>query len=102
MMFESEKEIVYFQNFNKRNTPNLWFRLNKTPLSILRASAKKAFVCLTNPAERYGFIIPLKEIDNRIRQTGWQREELEVNIDPADSRWRELSWKLNQFEVRLE
>lgn len=96
MMFESERQIVYFQNFNKKGTTNLWFRLNKSPMDVLRKSKKEAFVCLTNPAEKFGFVLPLVEIDKKIKSVDWSRKELEVNIDPVDSRWRELEWNLEK------
>lgn len=67
LMFESEDQIVYFQNFNKRDTSNLWYRLTKAPMNILRYSPKEAYVCLTNPAASIGYVIPLKEIDKKYR-----------------------------------
>lgn len=97
-MFESNEQIVYFQNFNKPNRPNLWFRLHKKPLNVLRSSGKEAYVCLTIPAENYGFCIPLSQIDNHIHLVGWDREDLEVNISSADSKWRELSWNIGEYK----
>ena len=101
MMFESDNQIVYFQNFNKKGTSNLWYRLNPTPMSVLRSSEKEGFVCLTNPAEEFGFVLPLQEIEQHTKSVGWNRDELEVNIDPADSRWRELSWNLEPYLYHL-
>jgi hypothetical protein len=99
MMFESNEQVVYFQNFNASDTVNLWYRLKKEPLDVLRSSKKEAYVCLTNPAEGYGFRIPLTEIVKKIREARWDREDLEVNIDPYDSKWRELSWNIEKYKI---
>lgn len=101
MMFESKKDVVYFQNFNKTAASNLWFRLNAGPLRTMREKGKTAWVCFTNPADDYGFLIPLDEIAKRVDETGWSRDEWEVNIHVSESRWRELDWKLDRFEFSL-
>lgn len=97
MMFESDLRLVYFQNFNKAGTSNLWFRLHPKPMQALRSSRKPSFVIFTNPADRYAFVLPLTDLDARIHQNGWTRPELEVNIDPATLRWREFDWDLSPY-----
>jgi hypothetical protein len=101
MMFESEADIVYFQNFNKTDAENLWFRLNSAPLRTMKSKKQKAWVCFTNPADNYGFLIPLTEIEKKIDASGWSREDWEVNIHVSESKWRELDWRLDQFEFQL-
>jgi len=97
MMFESDLRLVYFQNFNKAGTSNLWFRLNPKPMQALRSSRKPSFVIFTNPADRYAFVLPLTDLDARVHKHGWTRPELEVNIDPATLRWREFDWDLSPY-----
>lgn len=97
MMFESDQRLVYFQNFNASATSNLWFRLNARPMQVLRSSRKTAFVCLTNPADRYAFLVPLADIDAHAKANNWSRPELEVNIDPSTFRWREFNWNLTKY-----
>jgi hypothetical protein len=99
MMYESNDQIVYFQNFNEPDRPNLWFRLMKKPLDVMRSSGKKGYVCLTVPPEGYAFRIPLMEIEDKILEAKWERKDYEVNINPADSKWRELSWSIEGYKV---
>lgn len=96
-MYESEKHLIYFQNFNKSGTINLWYRLSESSLSTLRESTKIAIVCFTNPSEDIIIEIPMKDIDKQIVKSAWKKEFLEVNIDPANLRWRELDWSLQQY-----
>ncbi len=102
MMLESGKDVVYFQNFNKRGSPNLWYRLNPEPLQTMRSKPQQAWICFTNPAENFGYLIPLEEIDKRAETVGWDREEIEVNIDVAEDRWREFDWRLAKYHFNLE
>jgi hypothetical protein len=97
MMFESDEQLVYFQNFNATGSHNLWFRLNDRPLGILRDTRKRAFVCLTNPAEGFAFLLPIDDVLDHARRTNWTRSEIEVNIDPATSKWREFEWDLSRY-----
>lgn len=99
-MFESEKYIIYFQNFNKLGTTNLWYRLSESSLNTLRKTTKIALVCFTNPSEKIIFEIPMKEIDNQISKSTWKKDFLEVNIDPANLRWRELDWSIEEYLVK--
>lgn len=96
-MFESEKHLIYFQNFNKSGTLNLWYRLSESSLSILRKTTKIAIVCFTNPSENIIIEIPMKDIDKQIAKSSWKKDFLEVNIDPTNLRWRELDWSLQQY-----
>jgi len=100
MMFEDDSNIVYFQNFNKSNSPNLWYRLNPSPLQTLLKSEKNAWICLTNPAEETAYLIPLSNIYDQARKHDWNRSEFEVNIDAGEERWREFNWILKEFRVR--
>lgn len=97
MMFDSDSQRVYFQNFNQSGTSNLWYRLSPSALARLRESGREKFVCLTNPAESFAYILPFDEIQARLKRTGWDRDSLEVNIEPSSSRWRELSWNLGPY-----
>jgi len=101
-MWESDSNIVYFQNYNKYGSPNLWYRLHPSPLESMRSRNKRAWICFTNPAENFGYLIPLEEIDKRVKSSGWDRDEIEVNIDVANARWREFAWCLKQFEFKVE
>jgi hypothetical protein len=100
-MFESENYIIYFQNFNKAGTVNLWYRLNADSLKVLRNTGKVVHICFTNPAEKYAYEIPLKDIDSQAEKAKWMRNSYEVNIDPVNSRWRELDWKIDRYYVEI-
>ncbi|MEX2375371.1 MAG: hypothetical protein WD942_07260 [Dehalococcoidia bacterium] len=95
-MYEDDTRIVYFQNFNKAGTANLWYRVKGTALDTLRDAGKEAFIAFTNPAERLAYIVPLMDLEKRLTKARWSREDLEVNIDPAADRWRELDWDLSK------
>jgi hypothetical protein len=97
MMFDSDTQRVYFQNFNQPSGNNLWYRLSPSALSKLQEHGRAQFVCLTNPAERFAYVLPFEEIQKRLKQQSWDRDSLEVNIDPSTSRWRELSWNLDPY-----
>jgi hypothetical protein len=101
-MFESEKHLIYFQNFNKPETNNLWYRLSENALNALRKTTKIAIVCFTNPSENIIIEIPLKDIDKQIVKSSWKKDFLEVNIDPTNLRWRELDWSLRQYLAESE
>lgn len=101
-MLESEKHLVYFQNFNKSGTDNLWYRLSESSLRALRTTNKIALVCFTNPSENVIIEVPMKEIDIQVGRSSWKKEFLEVNIDPTSFRWRELDWSLRHYVVKNE
>lgn len=96
MMFESQEALIYFQNFNKESD-HLWYRVNEKPWIELCNSRKAAWVVLTNPAERFGFALPVSDIKDRIQRAEWSRSYLEINIDPSASRWSELDWILTSY-----
>ena len=96
LMFESADTLVYVQNFNKKSD-HLWYRINKKPLLELQNRNKKSWLCFTNPAENYAFVIPVEDVQRRIEQTGYKRDYLEVNINPAERRWAELEWKIESY-----
>jgi hypothetical protein len=100
-MFESGNYLVYFQNFNKAGTANLWYRLNEDSLKVLRSTNKAAHVCFTNPAEKFAYQIPMVDIDRQAEKAKWTKNFYEVNIDPVNSRWRELDWKIDKYYVSL-
>ncbi len=101
-MFESEKHLIYFQNFNKSGTINLWYRLSESSLVTLRKTTKISIVCFTNPSENIIIEIPMKDIDIQIAKSNWKKNFLEVNIDPANLRWRELDWSIEQYLVKIK
>ena len=56
-----------------------------------------AFLIFTNPAENIAYIIPVTEVVRKMKECGWDREALEVNIDHENSYWRELSWDIGSY-----
>lgn len=100
-MFESDKELVYFQNYNKE-TDLLWYRVSKKPRNTLSSSRKRGWLCLTNPAEKYAYIIPISELEARAKECGWPRAEFEIHIYPQTSCWHELiDWHIDRFKYNL-
>jgi hypothetical protein len=99
MMYESDSQIIFFQNLNKEDSNNLWFHLRSKPLEIMRSSNKKSYICLTISSDGYGYLIPLDEVDRHVSSAKWPRSYLEVNINPSDNTWRELDWKLDEYQV---
>jgi hypothetical protein len=98
-MFESDEQLVYVQNFNKES-PTLWYRVTNRPLKNLRDSAKKSYICLTNPAEKIAYLIPVEEIEKQVAASDWDRDYLEINIDHTSNRWKELNWNIKHFLKR--
>ena len=101
MMYESESQIIYFQNLNKGESQNLWFRIRSKPLAKMRSSDKKAYICLTIPSDKYGYLIPLDEVEKYISSANWDRSYLEININPSEDMWRELKWKLDEYIITM-
>lgn len=99
-MFESERYLIYFQNFNKSGTTNLWYRLSESSLTTLRKTTKTATICFTNPSENLVIEVPMKDLDIQLARSTWKKEFLEVNIDPTDLRWREIDWNLQKYLVK--
>jgi SeqA-like protein len=97
-MFESNKKIIYFQNFNQSNS-NLWYRVTDKPWGILNTTSKDAYLCLTNPEEGIAYLFPVDDIANQIKKTGWSRNYLEINIDYSYHRWREFKWNIKEYLI---
>lgn len=100
LMFESPDKLVYIQNFNKKSE-HLWYRVTENPWKQLQSSKKKAWLCFTNPAERYSYTIPVSDVQTKLKPSGWNRSYLEVNIDPASHRWVELDWNIGNYLLNL-
>ena len=96
MLFESPDALVYFQNFNKPSD-KLWYRITKATWITLKSTSKRATICFSNPAERFAYVIPVRDIEAQIERSGWERDYLEVNIDHVSSRWVELDWKIERY-----
>jgi hypothetical protein len=99
-LFENGTHTVYFQNFNKAGSANLWYRIKGSALQVLEASPNESYLVFTNPAEAFAFVLPVSSVVARMRKAGWDREDLEVNIDPATNYWRELEWDLSKHLKR--
>lgn len=96
LMYESDRRLVYFQNFNKENG-RLWYRVAANALKELRASRKTSIICLTNPAEKIAYLLPVKDVEERIRSARWDRDYLEINIDHMAKKWIELDWDISGY-----
>ena len=96
-MFESPHDLVYFQNFNKAGEIKLWYRLEPGALSTLKSTSAKATVCLTNPADRFMYAIPLRDILDQASRVGWDREHIEANIDHQSRTWADLDWQIGRY-----
>lgn len=97
MTFESDSRVANFHNFNKSGRKSLWYRIEERHLAKMRSSDKSATVFFTVPAEKCAYVIPLEDIEQRIRYKKWTRNDIEVNIDHASSRWRELDWDIKEY-----
>jgi len=100
-MFESAEWLVYFQNFNKKNTTNLWYRLHGSALQEMILSTKNQALCFTNPAEGIMYVIPIEKVMEKAKDKGWDHDDLEVNIDPSNDRWREMDWDLSEYLEKI-
>ena len=100
LMFESKTQLVYFQNYNEEST-HLWYRLSKKPRQILTETQKQAWLCLTHPVGKYVYIIPVKEIEEKIRQYEWKEDDIEISIYPLiprnETRWNEFKWNIDGY-----
>ncbi len=100
LMFETEDDLVYVQNFNKP-ADHLWYRINDKPWRELQLSRKNAWVCFTYPPGQIAYVIPVNAIVDRVRASRWVRKNLEVNIDPVKSRWVELDWIIEIYKKKV-
>ena len=48
------------------------------------------------------FEIPIKDIDIKAAESNWNKDFFEVNIDPSNSRWRELDWNIERYLVNIK
>jgi restriction system protein len=100
IMFESDTQLVYFQNYNKE-ADNLWYRLSEKPRQDLENTHKDAWLCLTHPVEKYAYIIPVKAIEEKIKQYGWKEDDLEISIYPLiprnETRWHQFKWNIEKY-----
>ncbi len=101
MLFESENCTLYFNNFNKRGTATLWYRLSGGNWKSARTTRKESYVILTNPSEGLVFKIPVSEILKAANARGRHLDAIEVNISLADMRWKELGIDLKGYHVQL-
>ena|SRR5271166_6256098 len=99
LMFEYDDLRVYAQNFNKKSD-HVWYRVTEGPWRELRRNDKKAWLCFTNPAEKYAFLIPVQDVQRRMEQVGYNRRYLEVNINAVEARWSELQWNISPYLKR--
>lgn len=95
-MFESPQSLVYIQNYNQ-SSEKLWYRVDKKAWGLVRDSDRPTTLCLTNPAEKFAYIIPIKDIELQVHKANWDRDYLEINIDHASSRWIELNWNIGDY-----
>ena len=63
----------------------------------LRATRKEGWLCLTNPAEGFAYLLPIADVKDRVAKRSWIRPYVEVNIVAATSRWIELAWDLSPY-----
>ncbi len=105
LMFESAKDLVYFQNYNKEADKRLWYRLSQEPWQYLTSSQKDAWLCLTYPLGRYAYIIPVKVINSKVREHKWEEKDLEISIYPlsprTSTRWHELNWDIETYRYEF-
>lgn len=101
MMFESTEQLVYFENYNKV-TDDLWYRISQEPWQKLSTSSKKAWLCLTYPPGKIAYIIPIKDINDKVRQFHWSRPNLEINIYPLSpaykTHWHQFEWDIQAYK----
>ena len=100
LMFESSDKLVYVQNFNKKSE-HLWYRVTENPWNQMQSGKKDRWLCFTNPAERYAYIIPVSDVQTQLKRSAWNRSYLEVNIDPATHRWIELDWNIAKYLLNM-
>lgn len=95
-MFESDDALVYFQNFGQRSD-KLWYRIDSKAWKLLNDEQRKSTVLLTNPTERFAYIFPIDDINRQVEKSGWDRDDLEININHVSSRWIDLDWNIEPY-----
>jgi hypothetical protein len=98
-MFESNSEIVYFQNSNVGGD-EFWYRVMNKVRKILASSKKNAWLCLTNIPRKIAYIIPFKAIEQQIRVADYKEDNLEISIYGRELRWHQLGdWDIKKYRV---
>ena len=104
-MFESNAQLVYFLNYNKE-TKGLWYRLKKKPREYLENTPKEAWLCLTHPIGKYAYMIPVKAIEEKIKQYEWKEDDLEISIYPLsprnETRWQQFKWEIDSYRYEFK
>jgi len=100
-MFENKNDLVYFQNFNSSAYDVAWYRITPAAREELQKTTRDAYLCLTVPVEQEYYLIPFTDVAQRVKQTGWQRPELEINLDRVKSTWLQLKWDVSQYKKHL-
>ncbi|MCB2200230.1 hypothetical protein KQI63_12535 [bacterium] len=102
LMLNNGRHVVYFQNFNSTVTP-YWYRLEKTAITQMQEKGLESWVVLTNPAENWYFMIPLKTIVSKVESHGYHKEDLEINLAFRLDRWfwTGLDWDITEYMNRL-
>ena len=95
-MFESNSEVVYFQNSNV-DKDQFWYRVLKNARQFLASSKKQTWLCLTNIPKKIVYIFPMKAVEEQARYSGWKRDELEITIYPQRSLWHQLKWDIEKY-----
>jgi hypothetical protein len=95
-MYESDSEIVYFQNSNVEKD-QWWYRVLKNARQYLASSKKQTWLCLTNIPWKTVYIFPMKAVEEQARHSGWKRDELEITIYPQRSLWHQLKWNIEEY-----
>ena len=93
-MFESEKHLIYFQNYSTPGANNWWYRLSESAFKTLIWSLKLTLICFSNPSENIVYEIPIKDLALQAKKinyaVNYARNDFEINIIPSDSRLRDL------------
>ncbi len=99
-MFESNSEIVYFQNSNV-DKDQFWYRVLKNARQFLASSKKQTWLCLTNIPKKIVYIFLMKAVEAQAKYSGWKRDELEITIYPQRSWWHQLEWDIEEYRYDL-
>lgn len=99
-MYKAHDNLIYFRNCY---TPEgkLWYRVDKKEWKMLQEDSRNALLIFTNAATQIAYVIPVPDVIRQVDTSGWDRDYLEVNIDPANDRWIELDWKIQGYIERF-
>ncbi|GIW43847.1 MAG: hypothetical protein KatS3mg077_1129 [Candidatus Binatia bacterium] len=102
LMFEDDLNLVYVQNYTGVGAVSLWYRIEQKAWAELCRSHKSVWLCLTNPMERYAFVIPFREVlQHGGEQLFHAKGALEVTLEPASGLWRELNWDVSRYRKQF-